>query len=154
MDRGNLSRRGFLQRSIAALTVGAGLPAWYAQEILAASREAEEGEKKVIGANDKITMGVIGLGYDRGRAKDLYHAAKNNKQVQFVATCNVDKNHLDWGVAALKKDGYDATGYKDFRELLDRKDIDAVLIAVPDHWHTLMPLTPCERRRTFTVKSP
>ncbi|HEY1859982.1 MAG TPA: Gfo/Idh/MocA family oxidoreductase, partial [Gemmataceae bacterium] len=154
MDQGNFSRRGFLQRSFAALTLGAGLPAWYARELLASDQEKAAGEKKAIGANDKINMGVIGLGPPPRRALDLYHGAKGNKQVQFVATCNVDAGHLKFAIDEMKKGGYDATGYKDYRELLDRKDIDAVLIAVPDHWHTLIAIDALRKKKDIYSEKP
>jgi predicted dehydrogenase len=112
MDQGNLSRRGFLQRSFAALTIGAGLPAWYARELLASDQQKAAEEKKAIGANDRINIGVIGLGPPPRRALDLYHGAKGNKQVQFVATCNVDAGHLKFAIEEMKKGGYDAAGYK------------------------------------------
>src|ERR1700730_3752114 len=106
MNMGNLSRRGFLQRSLTALTVGAGLPAWYAREILAAEQEKAAEEKKAVAANDKLTFGIIGMGPPPRRARDLYHEAKG-KKVQFVAACNVDKGHLDWTLDQMKKDGFD-----------------------------------------------
>jgi predicted dehydrogenase len=155
MDQGNLSRRGFLQRSIAALTVGAGLPAWYAQEILAAQQE-KAAEKKVVAANDRINMGVIGMGPPPRRARDLYSEAKGNKQAQFVACCNVDKSHLDWTLDQFKKDGFETAGagYKDYREMLDRKDIDAVLIAVPDQWHTLIAIDALRKKKDVYCEKP
>jgi predicted dehydrogenase len=159
MNKGNLSRRGFLQRSLAALTVGAGLPAWYAREILAGEEQKAAEEKKAVAANDKMVFGIIGIGPPPRRARDLYGEARG-KKVQFVAACNVDKSHLDWSLEQMKKDGYDSvTGYKDFRELLDRKDINGVIIAVPDHWHALIAIDAmrkgkdvyCEKPLTLTI---
>ncbi len=63
--------------------------------------------------------------------------AKKFKQVAFTGVCDVDGRHLKHAVEQYKKDGYEVKGYKDFRELLARKDIDAVIIAMPDHWHAL-----------------
>ena len=50
----NLSRRGFLQRTLAALTAGAGLPAWFAEELIAAEEENRAKEKKPVAANDRL----------------------------------------------------------------------------------------------------
>jgi predicted dehydrogenase len=161
MNKGNLSRRGFLQRSLAALTVGAGLPAWYAHEVLAAADEKAARDRKAAGANDRLVMGAIGIGSPQSRGlaimDDALRAA--NRKVQYVAVCDVDAGHRKRAAAILKEKGMDAQQYKDFRELLDRKDIDAVTIATPDHWHTLIALDAlrkgkdiyCEKPLTLTI---
>jgi myo-inositol 2-dehydrogenase / D-chiro-inositol 1-dehydrogenase len=61
---GSLSCRGFMDRSLAALTIGAGLPLWYAREVLAAQQERESTVRKASqrGPNDQIVMGAIGVG--------------------------------------------------------------------------------------------
>jgi predicted dehydrogenase len=154
MDRGNLSRRGFLQRSLAALTVGAGLPAWYARDILAANQEKAAGEKKAVGANDKLGLAIVGIGWPPRRALDLYNGSKGHAGVRFVAACNVDASHLDFGVELMKRDGFEVSAYKDYREMLDRKDIDAVLIAVPDHWHALIAIEAMRRGKDVYCEKP
>jgi predicted dehydrogenase len=155
MDRGNLSRRGFLRRSLAGL-IAAGYPAWYAQELIAL---AEEGAVKKAAA-DEIVMGAIGIGSPASRGRDIYNHARGHKGVRYVAACDVDGRHLERAVKMMKDHGFaDATGYKDFRELLDRKDINAVTIATPDHWHTLVALEAlrkgkdvyCEKPLTLTI---
>ena len=141
MGKGNLSRRGFMQRSLAALTFGAGLPAWFARELFFSSTAWAADDNKASDApGDKILMGAIGFGAPNGRQDALFHAAKNHKGVQYIAACDVDKRHLESekGLPLMKKDGADAKGYSDFRELLDNQDINAVTIAMPDHWHALI----------------
>jgi predicted dehydrogenase len=159
MDRGNLSRRGFLQRSLAGLSVGAGLPVWFAREVLA-DEEKKTSAKRRFSANDRIQIGAIGIGSPGGRNEQLMHDVLNLKrQIQYVAVCDVDGRHRARAANMLKQRGMDVQQHKDFRELLDRKDIDAVLIATPDHWHTLVALDAikkgkdiyCEKPLTLTI---
>jgi len=88
--------------------------------------------RRVLGANDNIRLAAIGVG-GRG-ALDLGIAAKAER-TEVVALADVYAPRL-----AEMKEKFAPTGqgYKDYRELLDRKDIDAVLIASPDHWHVAM----------------
>src|SRR6266404_3172218 len=88
----NLSRRGFLQRSLAGLTVGAGLPAWYAQQVIAAEEEKNAEAKK---AADRITVGCIGIGSPASRGLAIMGDAKGKKGVEIIAVCDIEKNHLE-----------------------------------------------------------
>src|SRR5437762_9859030 len=101
MDKGNLSRRGFIARSIAGLTVGMGIPVWYAKEMVA---DAQEKKAAAPGPNDRIVMGTIGTGTDRFRTAngmpspsargergvDDMRAAMGQTGVQMIAVCDVD----------------------------------------------------------------
>jgi predicted dehydrogenase len=158
MKKGNLSRRGFLQRSLAALAAG-GVPLWAAREALAAELAALD-EKKTVAPGDRIVMGAIGIGSPQSRGRAIYHDAKGQKGVTYVAVCDVDKRHRDNAVADAKKSGdNDVRAYEDFRELLDQKDINAVTIATPDHWHALVAIDAlrkgkdvyCEKPLTLTI---
>jgi predicted dehydrogenase len=150
MHRGNLSRRGFMQRSLAGMAA-LGLPAWYARETFAFEEEAAAEEKKA--AADKLVMGLIGCG---GQGRHIMKEALKDKGVRCVAVCDVDKKHAR---EAAKSLGKDVQVYGDFRELLDRKDIGAVCIGTPDHWHTLVAVDAlrkgkdiyCEKPLTLTV---
>src|SRR5262245_40856547 len=127
MERGNLSRRGFLQRSLAGLTM-AGLPLWFAREVQA-EKEASAGRVRRRGPNDRVQIGAIGIGSPGGRNEQLMHDVLGLKrQIQYVAVCDVDGRHRDHAAGMLKQHGMDVQKYKDFRELLDRKDVEAVLI--------------------------
>jgi predicted dehydrogenase len=158
-NRGTLSRRGFMNRSVGALTA-AGLPLWYAQEIFAADTAANAAAKKTADANSKLNVGVIGVGPSPRRSNALYGAAKKFKHVQFTSVCDVDARHVKHAVAQYGKDGYSVKGYADFRELHRSKDIDAVIIAVPDHWHALVAIDAlkngkdvyCEKPLTLTIE--
>jgi predicted dehydrogenase len=158
MNRGNLSRRGFLRRSLAGM-VAAGLPVWYAREVVAANDEKDAG-KKPAGPSDEIVMGAIGIGSPQSRGRAIYGDAKRHKGVRYVALCDVDLAHRRNALNMMRNDGFtDAVSYKDFRELLDRKDINAVTIATPDHWHALVALEAmrkgkdvyCEKPLTLTI---
>jgi predicted dehydrogenase len=85
---------------------------------------------KVLGANEMVRIGLIGCG-PMGNADLLAFLKVPN--VKAVALCDVDANRLS--ATAAKTPG--AETYGDFRQLIDRKDIDAVVIATPDHWHAI-----------------
>src|SRR5438477_4296352 len=89
MKRYNLSRRGFMQRSLAAMAA-AGLPLWYAREVFAEDERRAADDKKPVQANDKIVMGAIGCG---GQGTGIAKGAKGQKGVEFVAVCDVDAGH-------------------------------------------------------------
>ena len=156
LERGTLSRRGFMGQSLAGLTA-MGLPLWYAREVHGAQVQTQVARAKKEG--DKLNMGFIGIGSPQSRNRALYGAAKNFKQVNCMAVCDVDAPHLTSAAAMLKKDKFEPKEYKDFRELLGNKDIDAVCIATPDHWHTLVALEAlkqgkdvyCEKPLTLTI---
>ena len=89
-----------------------------------------------IAPSSRITMGMIGCGWQGGSNMGgfLQHA-----NCQVVAVCDLDKNHLSGAVTTVNEHykNQDCKPYHDYRELLARKDIDAVMIATPDHWHAL-----------------
>jgi len=158
LERGNLSRRGFMSRSIAGMTA-AGLPLWYATQLHGAEDATRAAVAKKVAANDKHNFGYIGIGSPQSRAYALYGAAKKFKSVQNVALCDVDGRHLTRAAEMFKKDGYEAKSYDDFRKLTDDKTIDAVVIATPDHWHALVAIEAlrkgkdvyCEKPLTLTI---
>src|SRR3954451_18699517 len=107
MQQGNLSRRGFMQRSLAAMTA-AGLPAWYAHDVLA----EEAKEKKRASANDRLTMGVVGIGSPASTSLGVISASGpsvQSKQLTFLAGCDVDAGHREHATAEMHK-----RGFKDF----------------------------------------
>lgn len=86
---------------------------------------------KVVGANDTLRLGVIGAG---GRMKTLLRSADKSAPNQIVAACDVYSPHLD---ELKQRTNTQASTYVDYHEVLD-KELDAVLIAAPDHWHVRM----------------
>jgi len=129
--RAPLSRRDFLTRS-AATTVGLGVGA----QLL--NRTAQAATRR-IGANDRIVLGLIGSG-GRGTAGILTSLSAPN--VDCVALCDVADFRMEEACARIDKKlavdgrkGPKIDRYGDYRKFLERKDVDAVLIATPDHWH-------------------
>ncbi|MBN1290418.1 MAG: Gfo/Idh/MocA family oxidoreductase [Candidatus Latescibacteria bacterium] len=110
---------------------------------------------KVLGANDKINFGVIGVGgMGTGHLRQLTeHATEWNAQVPVV--CDVYRRRLTRAIGICNGEGV-----IDYRKVIDNKDIDAVLIATPDHWHSKMCIDAmeagkhvyCEKPMTLTVE--
>jgi len=117
-SKSDLSRRDFLKDSAVGAAGAAVLSGW--------------GASRALGANDRIRVGVLGSG---GRAQDVMGKFNLVPGTEIVAVCDVYEPHR---ASALKLAARDAKGYLDYREVLDRKDIDAVLIGSPDHWHKQM----------------
>src|SRR5260370_20202793 len=103
---------------------------------------------KAVGANDKAVIGVIGTGQ-----MGLYNLKDFAKQseVEIAAVCDVYGPHRE---TALKATDGKAKSYRDFREVLDRKDIDAVVVATPDHWHALLAVLACQAGKDVYVEKP
>lgn len=102
----------------------------------------------VQGANDRVRVGIIGCG---GRGRGLWRTFLRRNGVEPVAACDVYEPFLNRAVQA--SDGK-AAAFRDFRHLLDRKDIDAVIIASPDHWHALHTVMACRAGKDVYVEKP
>ncbi len=83
--------------------------------------------------NDRVQLGCVGVG---GMGTGNLKAFLQDERVEVVAICDVDAKHRQAALKTAKLKA--ASGYNDFRELLARKDIDALMIATPDHWHALI----------------
>ncbi len=152
MDKGNLSRRGFLQQSLLGMAA-AGLPLWYARQALAFDQEVALDRTKKIGPNDRIQIGVIGSG-DRFKG-GLFHDVKRHKPFVIVACCDVDKQHVNQVADKAQKEyKNEVARTSDFRELCARKDIDAVVVATPDHWHALAAIEAMKNKKDVYCEKP
>lgn len=96
------------------------------------------------GASDKVIVGFIGVG-GRGLQNMPPHEGR------IAAVCDVDKNHLASGA---KRVGDKCSTYGDFRQLLDRNDIDAVVITTPDHWHAIPTIAACQAGKHVYCEKP
>jgi len=132
-SKGEMTRRGFLKSSAigaTALSLGFG-----------ASRKA-------LGANEKIRVGFIGIA---NRGGQLLRVAVRNKDLDVAALCDVDEPMMLKQERALR---LKTKKYTDFRRMLDRRDIDGVVIATPDHWHAIQTIMACDAGKDVYVEKP
>jgi predicted dehydrogenase len=101
-----------------------------------------------VGSNERIRLGVIGVG---NRGDQLLDALLCHKDAEVAALCDVYEPYLE---AAQKKVGGKARLYHDYRELVAQKDLDAVVIATPDHWHALQFVAACRAGKDVYVEKP
>ncbi|MGD0498987.1 MAG: Gfo/Idh/MocA family oxidoreductase [Bryobacteraceae bacterium] len=110
---------------------------------------AAAGASKAPAASDQLVIGFIGTG---GRAqRHLIPSFTFHKEVRAAALCDVYKPSLD---VALKVVGSKVDTYGDYRRVLDRKDIDVVAIATPDHWHCPIVIDACQAGKDVYVEKP
>jgi predicted dehydrogenase len=101
-------------------------------------------------ASNRIAIGVIGTG---GQGGSHVRILVRQPDVQVVAVCDVDRDHREKAQASIANRN-DCAAYNDFREILARPDIDAVLIAAPDHWHGLMSAWAAEAGKDIYCEKP
>ena len=111
----------------------------------AASRSARGQETS---ANDKVRLGFIGVG---NRGGQLLDAFLEQPDMEVVAICDVFQPHLDKTKGKL---GGNVDTYTDFRKLIERDDVDAVVIATPDHWHAIQTVNACDAGKDVYVEKP
>src|ERR1700742_3853920 len=140
------SRRDFIQKS-ALLAGGTILASGFDNRAFAIF-------KNRIAPSDQLNIGAIGI---NGMGWADTTAALKIPGVNLIAVCDVDRNVMDKRVADLGKTGYDISKikkYDDYKALLDQKDIDAVIIGTPDHWHALIMIHACEAGKDVYVEKP
>jgi len=138
------TRRQFIKQSVAlsaAFAVPTIIPA------------AALGRNGATAPSERITMGVIGSGL---QGTDNMNSFLGFRDVQMVAIADVDKKHRDAaaGIVNEKYGNKQCATYNDFRELNDRSDIDAVIIATPDHWHCLNAIDAVKKGKDVYVQKP
>jgi len=145
MSEDQLDRRDFLKRT-GGLSTGAAIAS-----TAFASRASKMNPARVIGANDRINVGVIGCG-GRGSsdAKSFAkYADENDHACQIVAVCDV--------YAKRKREiaeKYNCKGFQDHRELIAMPGLDAVIVATPDHWHARMALEAMDNGKDVYLEKP
>lgn len=154
-----LTRRHFL-RSTAAAAASVGFP-----EIIPASALGKDGRPA---PSNRVAFAAIGVG---GRGTAVLKGFLQDERLQVVAVCDVDRGSDRYNKAICKKEGnlgcepardtvnkhYSTAGcgiHEDFREVLARPDVDAVLIATPDHWHALQAIAAARARKHIYCEKP
>lgn len=145
MSADNFDRRDFLKRT-GGFSAGA---------MLASKAVAKANNKinpsRVLGANDRINIGLIGCG-GRGSgdvASFKQYADENNNACQIVAVCDVYEKRK-----RAQAEKYNAKGFLDYRELLALSEVDAVIVATPDHWHARIALDAMDQGKDVYLEKP
>ena len=138
----DLSRRDFLAKGVrsgagAATLSGLSFLAW---------------PERVFGANDRVRIAVAGI---RGQGFTHIEGWSGEPNVEVAAVCDVDENVLGQRLADMEKKGLPKPKtYTDIRKMLEDKSIDAVSIATPNHWHSLMGIWACQAGKDIYVEKP
>jgi len=137
MTNRDLTRRGFLAAGTSAFALGA-----------LGNRARADDAPAPKGANDAIVLGFIGVG---GMGSGLLDIFKGMPDVRVAALCDVYEPHV---LRAKEANGGKGDTYGDFRHVLDRKDIDAVVVATPDHWHAIPSIMACQAEKDVYCEKP
>ncbi len=134
--------RKITRRQALQISAGASVPMFIPARLL-----ADDAPSK------KITMGFIGVGWMGG---DNLSAFLGQRDCRVVAIADVDQRHLHPAVDKVNNHykNKDCKGYKDFRELLARNDIDAVCISTPDHWHSITAVEAARAKKDIYCEKP
>jgi predicted dehydrogenase len=145
-----INRRAFLTKTAAA---AAGLAAF-----------PRRGRAQQSSPNDTVNVAIIGLRGDnkghptwtaRGRGQDHYQGLATIPNVRITHVVDIDERNFQAALPGLKqRHGHDPKTETDFRRVLENKDVDAVTIAAPDHWHALMTVWACQAGKDVYVEKP
>ena len=140
----HISRRSFLQKCTLA-AAATGLPLWFVERELSAAETA----KTIASPNDRPGLALIGCG-GQGQGD----AGNAQRFGDIIAVCDVDQKYRDEAAHRFTKDGKTPAKYGDFRKLLERDDIHAVIHATPDHWHTLVNIAAANAKKDVYGEKP
>ncbi|MEI6194577.1 MAG: Gfo/Idh/MocA family oxidoreductase [Verrucomicrobiota bacterium] len=140
----HITRRSFLQRSMLA-AAASGLPLWFVQRELAAAEVA----KSISSPNDRPGIALIGCG-----GMGTGDAQNASRFGDIVAVCDVDQRHVDAAAQKFTKAGKMPAKYGDFRKLLERDDVHAIVQGTPDHWHTLINIAAAKAKKDVYGEKP
>jgi len=137
------SRRELFRRVGAGAVVGAAFPTILSGRVL--------GDEATAPASERIRLGFIGVG---GRGTENLRAFLKLKDAEVVAVCDVDKGHLAKAVKTAGEGGRKIAAFGDYRQLLDDKNVDAVVVSTPDHWHALATIDACRAGKDVYCEKP
>ncbi len=103
---------------------------------------------RIMGANERVHMGLIGIG---NRGDQVHQAFLEYGDAQTVAVCDLRPDYMEF---AAKRAGGTPTRHREYKKLLEDKNVDAVMIATPDHWHALMFVEACRAGKDVYVEKP
>ena len=132
MKNDTFTRRNFLKTSL-TVSAACSLSPW--------------SWSQTTGANNDIRLAIVGL---NGRGQAHIGGFRRMKGARIVAFCDVDQTVLDKNAASLGN----VEKYRDIRKLLENKDIDAISIATPNHWHSLATIWACQAGKDVYVEKP
>jgi predicted dehydrogenase len=123
----------------------------FTKTVAATAALTAAGYSRVLGANDRVHVGFIGVG---NRGDQLLDAFLTHKDQDAVALCDVYEPYLPAATAKVQKAGGSITPFRDYRKMLEIKLIDAVVIATPDHWHALQFVDACKAGKHVYCEKP
>src|SRR5216117_2799972 len=145
-----ITRREFLDTSVTA-----GLALGMPRIVIGA-----EGSSRSPGLNDTVRVAVIGLGSTTavggvgGCGQQLIPRVREVPGARIVALCDVDQAHVDREAQSFKDRNEEIATYRDLRRVFDDKTIDAVVVALPNHWHALATVWACQAGKDVYVEKP
>src|ERR1017187_1324899 len=143
------NRREIMAAGALAAATNLGIPGGGAGAATnAQARDQASTEPKAVPPGEKIVLGFIGVG---GMGTGLVNTFKKFPEVSIAAVCDVYEPHLNH---ARDQAGGSPAVFRDFRRVLDRKDIDAVVIATPDHWHGITTIMACQAGKDVYCEKP
>jgi predicted dehydrogenase len=150
-----ISRRRFLQATAAGVALSTGLPGRVraiGSASLPGGAPARQAQSAPAQPSDQIVLGLIGVGgMGTGRLRGFLEHA----DVRVGAICDVDRRHLNRAVALVETArGYKPTAHADYRSVLDDRDVDAVAVVTPDHWHAIPTVRAFEAGKDVFVEKP
>jgi len=104
--------------------------------------------QRIPGANDRVRLGYIGVG---NRGTSLVRATKEYADQQIAAVCDIRRDYME---NAAEVAGTSPELFNDYRDLIAKQDIDAVVVATPDHWHALMMIDACNAGKDVYIEKP